>query len=86
MSGALSRYAMAGRIGAHVRWGNTTDRAAATAPARQALADRFLREVQAEHPQLDHQTQVRMAESRKKAFYSRIARKSVAARKRGGAA
>lgn len=67
-----NRFAMAGRIGAHVRWGNTVDRAA---------EDRWLREVRAEHPDLDHETAVKLAESRRKAFYSRLAQKSVAARR-----
>ena len=31
-----------GRIGAHVSWANTKDRAARTAPARAALAQKFL--------------------------------------------
>lgn len=77
-----NRYAMAGRIGAHVRWGNTVDRAAATEAARRAAEDRFLREVKAEHPDLNHETAVKLAESRRKAFYSRLAQKSVAARSR----
>lgn len=75
-----NRYAMAGRIGAHVRWGNTVDRTTATEAARRAAEDRFLRQVKEEHPDLDHATAVKLAESRRKAFYSRIAQKSAAAR------
>jgi hypothetical protein len=81
---ASNRYAMAGRIGAHVRWGNLDEaaRAAATEAARQASRDRFLREVEEEFPGIDHDSAVKMAESRRKAFYSRMAMKSVAARAR----
>lgn len=77
-----NRHALAGRIGAHVRWGNCTDRAAATEAARRGFEDRFIREVRDEHPDLDHETAVRMAESRRKAYFARLAQKSVAARRR----
>jgi len=79
---AANRHATAGRIGAHVRWGNTPDRTAATEAARKAAEDRFLRQVRDEFPDLDHPTAVKLAESRRRAFFSRIAQKSVAARAR----
>lgn len=75
------RFASAGRLGALVRWGNTVDRAAATEPARRALADRWIREVREEHPDLDDQAVQLMAEARKKAHYTRLAHKSAAARR-----
>ncbi|MER5703506.1 hypothetical protein ABT023_16395 [Micromonospora sp. NPDC002296] len=65
---------VAGRIGAHVRWGRTPDRQAATEPARKAAADRWIREVRAEYPDLDEVTVQRLAESRRKAHMTRIAR------------
>lgn len=37
--------AMAGRIGAHVRWAKEADRKSATAPARKGFRARFEREV-----------------------------------------
>jgi hypothetical protein len=84
-----NRYATAGRLGAYTRWGNCTDRAAATEAARQAAADRFLRQVQAEYPELTEKAAVQMADARRKAWYTQISRKGVAARaarNRGGAA
>lgn len=67
-------HATAGRIGAHTRWGRTPDRAAATEPARLAAASKWLREVQAEFPDLDLATQQRLADSRRKAHMTRIAK------------
>lgn len=65
---------IAGRIGAHVRWGNTPDRTAATEPARKAAANKWLTEVRAEFPDLDEVTLQRLADSRRKAHMTRIAR------------
>ncbi|MEU4556528.1 hypothetical protein [Micromonospora violae] len=59
----MSRHA-AGRIGAHTRWGNTPDRVAATEPARRTASSKWLREVQAEFPDLDAAAQRQMADSR----------------------
>jgi hypothetical protein len=66
-------HATAGRIGAHVRWGNTPDRTAATEPARKAAADKWVREARAEFPDLDEVTIQRLADSRRRAHMSRIA-------------
>ncbi|MEV1018132.1 hypothetical protein AB0I89_32140 [Micromonospora sp. NPDC049801] len=71
----------AGRIGAHTRWGNTPDRSAATEPARRAAASKWLKEVQAEFPDLDQVTQQQMADSRRRAHLIRIAHLP---RRRGG--
>lgn len=65
--------AAAGAIGAHVRWGRTPDRTAATEPARRAAASRWLREVRAEFPDVDDATAQKLAESRKRAHMRRIA-------------
>ena len=81
-----NRHATAGRIGALTKWGNTTDRAAATAPARAAAASRWLREVRAEHPGIDDDLAQRMADARRKAHMTRIAQISAAKRRRGSAA
>lgn len=82
---APNRYAVAGRLGALARWSNCTDRQAATEAARRAAEDRWVREVRAEHPDLDDKTVRQMAESRRKLHFARLAQKSVAAR-RGRAA
>ncbi|WP_330438786.1 hypothetical protein OHB44_27845 [Micromonospora sp. NBC_00821] len=64
----------AGRIGAHTRWGRTPDRSAATEPARRAAASKWMDEVRAEFPDLDDATLQLLADSRRKAHMSRIAR------------
>lgn len=71
--------AILGRIGAHVSWANTTDRAARTAPARAALDKKFLDQADGDP--------VRAAHLRK-AYYQRLALKSAEARaaRRGDAA
>ncbi|MFG1898670.1 hypothetical protein ACGFIP_32145 [Micromonospora zamorensis] len=66
--------AAAGRIGAHTKWGRTPDRKAATEPARNAAASKWLTEVQQEFPNLDEATQRQLAASRLRAHMSRIAR------------
>ncbi|MFG3702422.1 hypothetical protein ACGF5C_31750 [Micromonospora sp. NPDC047620] len=66
-------HATAGRIGAHKRWGKTPDRSAATEPARKAAADKWLREIQVEFPDLDLATQQQMADSRRREHMIRIA-------------
>jgi hypothetical protein len=61
-----------GRIGAHSKWAKTTDRAAATAPARAGLERRFLEQAGGDP--------VRAA-SLRKAFYADLTLKSVKARR-----
>jgi hypothetical protein len=75
------RHASAGRLGALRRWGNTPDRSAATAAARAAAEDRWLRAVRAEHPDLDDRTARLLAESRRKEFFVRLGMRSAAARR-----
>lgn len=65
-----------GRIGAHVSWANTKDRAARTAPARAALEQKFLDEAGGD---------ARRAAHLRKAYFQRLALKSAEARRnRGG--
>jgi len=64
--------AQIGRLGAHVSWANTTDRTARTAPARAALEQKFLDQADGDP--------VRAAHLRK-AYYARLALKSVQARR-----
>lgn len=61
-----------GRLGAHISWGATKDRPARTAPGRAALEQKFLDQAEGDP--------VRAAHIRK-AYYQRLAQKSVAARK-----
>jgi hypothetical protein len=75
---------LAGRIGAHTKWAKTSDRTAATAPARRAFLDRFEREVDPDGV-LSPQERGRRAESARKAYFTRLALKSAHAR-RGDAA
>jgi len=61
-----------GRIGAHTKWANTTDRTAATAPARAALEAKFLAEAGGDP---------KRAASLRKAYYGRLALASAKARR-----
>lgn len=62
-----------GRLGAHVSWGNTTNRAARTAPARAALEQTFLDEAGGDPVRAAHL---------KKAHFARLALKSAQARRK----
>ena len=68
-----SELSLAGRIGAHASWANTTDRAARTAPARAALDAKFLEQAGGDP--------VRAAHLRK-AHFARLALKSAQARRK----
>jgi hypothetical protein len=72
--------ALRARLAAHQSWANTTDRSARTAPARQALADRFEREVDP-NGTLSPEDRARRAGHARKAFYLRLALKSAQARR-----
>lgn len=61
-----------GRIGAHTKWANCTDRSAATAPARAALERKFLDAADGDPVR---------AENLRKAHYARLALKSAQARR-----
>lgn len=61
-----------GRIGAHMKWANTTDRTAATAPARAALEQKFLDQADGDPLR---------AASLRKAYYARLALASAKARR-----
>lgn len=73
-----------GAIGAHESWSRTTDRTARTAPARTAFMERFERQVDPEGVLPDAERAVR-AEHAMKAHFLRLALKSAASRRRGGA-
>jgi len=74
------------RIGAHRKWANTDDRNAATAPARAALKDRFIREARERYGDLpEHELAIR-AEHVRKEYFTRLALLSAEARRRKKAA
>ena len=64
------------QIRAHASWGRTTDRAARTAPARAALAQKFLDEAEGDPVR---------AESLRRAYYASLALKSAQARRKARA-
>lgn len=68
-----AELSLAGRIGAHKSWANTTDRAARTANGRKAFENKFLTEAEGD-PQ--------RAESLRRAYFARLALKSAQARRR----
>ena len=67
------------RAAAYDRWKQCPDRTAATAPAREAFYRRFEDEVDPDR-KLSEAERTRRAEFARRAFYARIAAKSVAAR------
>jgi hypothetical protein len=66
----------------HVRWAAVDDRTAATAPARQAFRDRFLTEARERFGDLPADELAYRAEHLRKAFYTRLALKSVQSRRK----
>lgn len=70
---------LGGRIGAHLRWANVTDRVAAMAPAKQAFLDRFEREADPGGV-LDPIERGIKAEHLKKAYFARLSLRSAQAR------
>ncbi|WP_051362933.1 hypothetical protein [Amycolatopsis thermoflava] len=75
--------ALRSRLGAHIKWANTTDRSAATAPARKAFHDRWERQADPDGVLSPGERAVR-AEHLKKAHFTRMAMASAKARARKG--
>lgn len=71
---------MRARLAAHASWAHTEDRSARTAKARQTFADSFEKEVDPDG-KLDPAERARRAANAKKAYYQRLAMRSVRARK-----
>lgn len=69
-----------GQVAAHTSWARTDDRAARTAPARQAALDRFERQVDPEGLLLPAE-RAKRAESARKAYFAALALKSAKARR-----
>lgn len=74
-------HSTAGRIGAHVSWSRTGDRAARTAPARSAFMARFETEVDPDGV-LSLEERRRRADHAKRAYMQRLAQSSARARAR----
>jgi hypothetical protein len=72
---------MRARIAAHERWANTPDRTAATSPARAAAASRWEQQVDPEQA-LAPEVRAKLADSAKRAHFSRMALASSRARAR----
>ncbi|MCI2421474.1 hypothetical protein MOQ72_28975 [Saccharopolyspora sp. K220] len=72
--------ALRARIGAHVSWSQTEDRAARTSAARQRFLDRCEREVDPGGV-LPMQERAYRAEHARKAYFARLAMRSAAARR-----
>jgi hypothetical protein len=70
------------RVAAHESWARTPDRAARTSAARAGLAARFEREARERlGPDASDRQIADAADSAKKAYYQRLARAGVAARR-----
>jgi hypothetical protein len=80
---SLAERRLASQLGAHLSWANTPDRSARTLPARLALLEKFEREADP-HNQLTPAERVKRAESLRKAYYAKLALKSVQSRRRRG--
>lgn len=76
MSRTPAENKLAASIAANMRWAQCEDRSAATAKARRALEDRFLREADGDP---------KRAANLKRAYYQRIALKSSVARRKRAA-
>lgn len=73
--------AMRSKLGNHVRWANCEDRTAATAPARQAMKDRWLDQVDPDHV-LPAAERAKRADHAMRAHMTRMALASAKARAR----
>lgn len=73
MPATTSERSLAGQEAAHLSWASTHDRSARTAPARAALAAKFLAEAGGDPVRAEHL---------RRAHYLRLARLSVRARRR----
>lgn len=80
-----SERSLAARAAAHESWARTADRSARTAPARAALLARFEAEVDPLGV-LPPDERARRAASARKAYYARLALKSVQSRRRARSA
>ena len=80
-----SERVLRSRVAAHESWARTPDRAARTAPAREAMLDRFEREVDP-NGELTPAERARRAGHARKAYFTRLSLKSAQARRRASEA
>jgi hypothetical protein len=73
--------ALRARLAAHASWSKTSDRTFRTAPARQALRDRFEDQVDPDHT-LPEAERIKRAESARREHYTRLDLLSVQARRK----
>lgn len=73
------------QLAAHVSWANTPDPASRTAKARAAAADKWIAKAREMHPEAGEEQIARVAESLRKAHFSRMAYAAHASRRRKSA-
>jgi hypothetical protein len=78
----MNERQLAGSIGGHESWARTPDRTARTAPGRAKFEERFYRDVPADLPE---HVRDQMAQSARQAYFKRLARASVQARRKSTA-
>jgi hypothetical protein len=78
----VSERSLRARLAVHASWARTPDRSARTAPARKAARDRFEREVDPDGT-LDSSERARRAHHAMHAHMTRMALRSVQARRKG---
>lgn len=77
-----SEKSLRARVAAHSRWAEVKDRTAATAAARAAAEDRFLREAREKFGDLPPDELRIRADHLRKAYFSRLALKSAQSRRK----
>ena len=77
-----SERVLQARVAAHHKWATTTDRSAATEPARRALLERFELQVDPDGLLTPAERSIR-AEHARKAYFTGLALKSARARRKG---
>lgn len=85
MAASPSERSLIARVAAHHSWAGTGDRPARTAPARQAMLDRFEREVDPDGV-LTATERGRRAQNARQAYFTRLALKSAQSRRRAAEA
>ncbi len=81
MASTATERALQGRLAAHSKWANTSDRSGATVPGRAAFESRFEREVDPAGT-MDPVERAQRTESAKSAYFARLALQSARSRRR----
>lgn len=82
MSLTPAQRSLRARIASAEKWAATGDRSAATAPARKAFNDRFIRDARDRFGDLPEAELLQRAEQLRRAYFARLALKSSRARSR----